>query len=121
MKEELQTKALEVITSLQRGVEKAGEFAAEQLPDIALQYVLFGRAWTTTLVLTGLALLALTVWAARRVRSSEESEGMQIACFVGAMVSGMFSLVFLTNLQDFFMVWFAPKLWLLLELASLLK
>lgn len=45
MNGQLQAKMVEILTTIQRGTETAGTFAMEQLPDIAQQYVLYGRVW----------------------------------------------------------------------------
>lgn len=44
MKEELNTKLVEILTSIQTAAGKASDFALDQLPDIAQSYVLYGRA-----------------------------------------------------------------------------
>ena len=44
MKEELNGKLVEILTSIQTAAGKASDFALEQLPDIAQSYVMYGRA-----------------------------------------------------------------------------
>lgn len=43
MKDALQLKMVEILTAIQSAVGKSADFALEQLPDIAQQYVLYGR------------------------------------------------------------------------------
>lgn len=73
MKDELQTKLLEILTAIQTntgkaidtGTElagKAGDFALEQLPDIAQSYVAFARAWETFGALLWSAIFAASVY-----------------------------------------------------------
>ena len=66
MKDALQLKMVEILTAIQSAVGKSADFALEQLPDIAQQYVLYGRVWSTIAVLVSLAFLVTAVWAALR-------------------------------------------------------
>ena len=45
MKDELQLKLTEILTAIQVGVSKTADFTLEQLPDIAQQYLLYGKVW----------------------------------------------------------------------------
>jgi hypothetical protein len=59
MKEELQGKLVEILTSIQTATGKASDFAMSQLPDVAQSYVGYGRAlYTVGVVLGALFLLA---------------------------------------------------------------
>ena len=126
MDEQVQGKALEIITSLQETVSKAGSFAMEQLPDIAQQYVMYGRV--TTLVETlvwaimGVILLAAAYrvgrkpWLDRHGQTRDESV---IAIVVGGLL-GVASMLRAINTFNW-LVWVAPKVWLIKELATVLK
>jgi hypothetical protein len=65
--EQLQTKLVEIIVSIQAATRTAGDFAIEQLPDIAMQYVMYGRvktaAMTAFMLLAAAALFATFRWA----------------------------------------------------------
>lgn len=140
MKEELQTKLLEILTAIQTntgkaidtGTElagKAGDFALEQLPDIAQSYVAFARAWETFGALLWSAIFAVSVyifvtkvfvakdWVDRygdplmgRVFLGVGSAIVAVMSFIGAMAFT----------RDALFVWFAPKVWLIQELAKLI-
>lgn len=140
MKDELQTKLLEILTAIQTntgkaidtGTElagKAGDFALEQLPDIAQSYVAFARAWETFGALLWSAIFAVSVyifvtkvfvakdWVDRygdpllgRVFLGAGSAIVAVMSFIGAMAFT----------RDALFVWFAPKVWLIQELAKLI-
>ena len=124
MKDELQGKLVEILSSIQTAAGKASDFAMEQLPDIAQSYVLYGRVKTAgitaILLLVAIALFSIARWAylnpwnnshyswdANKKRSDSNEAAIVapfvvgVVCVVGAVVS--FDL----------MVWFAPKVWLL--------
>lgn len=143
MKEELQTKLVEILGSIQTAAGKAGDFAMTQLPDIAQSYVAYGRAYTTFALLLAVALLVLTVFMvchARRVWNVGEAEykekhpknehrilyrdsyPMGLPYFAVAAVSGFIGFsMFAANAGTAMLVWFAPKVWLLKEIAGLIK
>ena len=125
MKEELQGKLVEILGSIQSGVEKAGSFALEQLPDIAMQYLAFGRMYSTAVFL---AILWVTVWlfkvgtnarkASKKNEYTAEEDFIVAFSFIGVFM-GFFIL--LIELKNLIMVWAAPKVWLIKEIAGLIK
>ena len=129
MKDELQLKLVEILTAIQTGVSKGADFALEQLPDIAQQYVLYGRVWHTASVLWWLAVLASSVWVALRLGFlskkvdgwGEWTEGRVAAAMSGTVTTVITSYIFLWELRSAMLVWFAPKVWLLKEVAGLVQ
>lgn len=131
MKDELQLKLVEILTSIQTTAGKAGDFAMGQLPDIAQSYVAYGRAMSAFELAAGLVLLALAIWAFIGVRAHLEKSGddfldanpavvMPGGFFI--LVAGLVGVIQLkAGLNAAALVWFAPKVWLLKELASLIK
>ena len=143
MKEELQSKIVEILSSMQAAAGKAGDFAIEQLPDIAQSYVVYGRAYGILMVLLGCALIALAIFLlARGWRSYNEGEAEYkksnprgeyrilyrdnfktgLPCFLAAGAASVLGGIFvLANLGTTMLVWFAPKVWLLKELAGMVR
>ncbi len=128
MNEQLQAKLVEILASIQASTKAAGDFAMEQLPGIAMQYVMYGRvktaALTAFMLLVAAALFATFRWAYKNpwnasIYSVKRSESnyfvMAITCVFGSLsaLAGVLSFDWL--------VWIAPKVWLLKELASLVK
>ena len=140
MKEELQEKLLEILTAIQTntgkaidtGTElagKAGDFAMEQLPDIAQSYVAFARAWETFGALLWWAVfagsvyvLAVKVFMARTwVDKYGEPPVERVLAAMGSVLVAVVALIAaLTFTKDAMFVWFAPKVWLIQELAKLI-
>lgn len=136
MKEELQGKLVEILTSIQTAAGKASDFALEQLPDIAQSYVVYGRMWAT-LVIGALLLGALiAVFVALRYgyldreavykgdnqyRQGDWNEGRVFAAVAGTIAAVMLGGATVANASGFLLVWFAPKVWLLKEIAALVK
>ena len=120
MKEELQGKLVEILTSIQTAAGKASDFAMEQLPDIALQYVMYGRAINTLYVIVGLVLLAVLLWLLpRAVKAINEAEVWPIPVYMFG--GSTCAAILLSSIGPAMLVWFAPKVWLLKEIAGLLK
>ena len=132
MSEQLQGKLVEILTGIQGATKAAGDFAMEQLPDIAQSYVLYGRVRTavitTILLLVAAALLAFAKWAYSNPwntsyyscdEGKKRSDSNYLAICASAFAGGFFLLTALFSFD--LLVWFAPKVWLLKELASLVK
>lgn len=124
MNEQLQGKLVEILSGIQEGVRAAGTFAMEQLPEIAQQYVLYGRVLATFWMVLGAAFLIYTTVAVVKCLkyAREEREDFAFAFGFSAAVSAIVGMMFVcVNVASFSLVWFAPKVWLLKEIASLVK
>ena len=125
MNEELQRKLVEILSSIQEAAKAGGDFAMAQLPDIAQSYVTYGRIINTVYCVVWLAVfiacLCAALWGVRS-KAKTEHGGMtdarvsSIICggFIGFL--SMIPLGFYSNGSA--LVWFAPKVWLLKELAG---
>lgn len=136
MKEELQGKLVEILTSIQTAAGKASDFAMEQLPDIAQSYVAYGRIHESAVLLMALVCLGLGAVVAIRLGFANSAAVVKdrgsifdgdwlptrvFAAALGTFAALMSLLVVCVNLGSFFLVWFAPKVWLLKEIAGMLK
>lgn len=143
MKEELQSKLVEILTSIQTATGKASDFALEQLPDIAQSYVTYGRVYLLVMVVFGVVVLGLGAYlCVLGIRAFKRGEAeyrkdhptnqyrilyrdryeMGWFQFIGCSLASIIgAAVFLTAFGPAMLVWFAPKVWLLKEIAGLLK
>lgn len=120
MNEQLQSKLVEILTGIQSATKAAGDFAMEQLPDIAQSYVMYGRALHTTGTVVGLAMLLAMLWLAPRAKKAfDDGEVWSVPIYIFG--TPMTLTLLLVNVNQTLLVWFAPKVWLLRELASLMK
>jgi len=117
MEKTIETKFIQIIEDLQTGIAKASEVAAVELSDIAQSYVVYGRAKHTMELIVCLLILIGGAWAAKRFAKASENNSWPLYAFV-AVVTGLCALAALDN---FLLVWTAPKVWLLQELAKLAK
>lgn len=155
MNEQLQAKLVEILAGIQAATKTAGDFAMEQLPDIAQQYLAYGRMYETLFAAFAALVFCLGFVAVHRLRrklraadaefdaaladynerKSKTKDGYFYdsrphrgsyfdASKVGPLTYAPFaigSVLFMLNLSSLLLVWFAPKVWLLKELASLIK
>lgn len=132
MKQELQDKLVDVISAIHSATGKASDFALEQLPEIAQQYVMYGRVRSVVLVLLfsilAVASLKYAHWAYKNPwnyssfsfdKDAKRSESNCLAIFIG-MASGVASIISAVGSVNV-LVWVAPKVWLLQALAGLVK
>jgi hypothetical protein len=148
MKEELQGKLVEILTSIQMAAGKASDFAMEQLPDIAQSYVAYGRAITSLGMFVAVLLVAFGVYCMYWVNQHDAKGQRAYEAAIAAMAPAgqnyrpvfrhefpremdYFPLQYLPfvaavllfgfSVNKFMLVWFAPKVWLLKEIATLIK
>lgn len=125
MKEELQGKLVEVLGSIQSVAGKAGDFAMEQLPDVAQSYVAYGRAMYTAVIVAGLLVLIATAVFATMHYKAGKASGKYYDPFYTALPAFMVTMLTVTavgtEVGPFFLVWFAPKVWLLKEIAGMVR
>jgi len=148
MQDELQSKLVEILASMQSTIGAAKDFTLAQLPDIAQSYLIYGRASATVYFLLAVALALAGVFCIRHGRKLERDGDVayELAKAVRDSAQSYTSSVYrhaygdgdpftlpgvvfvvagclftLAALQPLLLVWLAPKVWLLKELASLIK
>lgn len=123
MNEQLQSKLVEILAGIQAATKTAGDFAMEQLPDIAQQYVMYGRVSSLLWVAIGIGLTATLAYTTKRLWAwaKEDSCGGEPFVIFPALAFLGSALLTANSVQTAALVWLAPKVWLLKELASLIK
>ncbi len=127
MNEQLQAKLVEILAGIQAATKTAGDFAMEQLPDIAQQYVLYGRVAAILQVCFWLAVLIAAAYSLRRLLSNGRAEdesstaAWEVLCVPVGFVAVASAVALMLSAKSAALVWIAPKVWLLKELASLIK
>lgn len=130
MNNELQTQLASILAAIQRATSASADFALTQLPDIAQQYVMYGRVsslWTTTALLAAAAaMLYVARWAYKNPWYEDKSyhadrkqrtEGNLAVIAIPAAMGTVLLLIAVTTFN--WMVWIAPKVWLLRALARM--
>ncbi|MDR0458403.1 MAG: hypothetical protein LBH10_05175 [Burkholderiaceae bacterium] len=129
MTNDLQSKLVEILTAIQTSVSKASDFALSQLPDIARQYVLYGRAYNTLLFGAAIAVFVICVFVFLKFgvygksvdKYGEWTEARHAITIFSCMIGTVGFAVSLMSARDMLLVWLAPKVWLLQEIARLVK
>lgn len=127
MQQEILQRADSIFQSLSETAARAADFAGEQIPDIAMQYVAFGRAYETFWVATAAIIAMLSIIGlAKNWRKTGSYSDDHFQAFVICLISGLgllmpTTLLLTEHLKSFLLVWFAPKMWLILEITRLVK
>lgn len=129
MNEQLQSKLVEILTAIQNAAKVAGDFALDQLPDVAQQYLLYGRITSLVDMLIWLVLMGASCYVAfKKGHFSDKPDeyGGWPMGKLGAALGGSFAFIgsllgALISVQHAAFVWFAPKVWLIKELSALTK
>jgi hypothetical protein len=129
MNDELQNKLAEVLGGIAEGVTQAKDFAVEQLPDVAQQYIMFGMVWETAAFVMLVAATWLFTWmflrgwkmASDDEASYRDADRGQMMMIFGSIVGVTTAVFCLAQLKAVLLVWFAPKLYLLQGIAGLVK
>lgn len=134
LQQELLSRADSIFASIGTAVGKATDFASVQIPDIAIQYVAYGRVYATVLMVFALTTFIFGMWLAIGVAVMDYfkagcgryhgyiwADSRDAAMILGIPISIVGFLMILFNVSNFIMVWFAPKIWLITELVKLAK
>ena len=128
MKENLQDKLVDILAGIQGAVSKGSDFVLAELPDIAQQYIAFGRAWSIIDLIFCFALAGISIGLIAYALKSKEVDmiGMWsvprcISLSLGGL-GGMLSIIGIAgSSKNLILVWSAPKVWLLMEIAKMVK
>lgn len=127
MNDELQNKLTEVLGGIAEGVTQAKDFAVEQLPDVAQQYIMFGRMWETVMFVMLVAATGFFGWMFWRgwktpdEASCRDADRGQMLIVFGSIPGVILAFCTLVQVKAVLLVWFAPKLYLLQGIAGLVK
>lgn len=128
MKEELTSKFVEILTSVQNAVGKAGDFAMEQLPDIAQSYVIYGRINNTLSLIILLVVCIFSIWSVLKISRNpklDQWDDWSIPTILSLIFFGFSGVVtffyIFVCMSSTILVWVSPKVWLLKELTELIK
>lgn len=136
MNEELQSKLADVLGGISEAVVQTKDFAVEQLPDVAMQYVYFGLAWhgfsVAALLLFVVAVVVGWVKFLKWAKQVDEqglrngwTEIGEMAVVPLLLLTGLTSIpaliMFTHQAYYLLMALFAPKIYLIQGIAELLK
>jgi hypothetical protein len=130
MENDLKAKLAEILTGIADNAAQLKDFAVEQLPDVAQQYIAYGRVLETAVFLIVCALNIVTIkiciWGAKQIRTKGKNRDFcEPLEFMSLLLGGFASLFLITillcQIKPFFMVWFAPKIYLIQGISSLIK
>lgn len=128
MNDRLQQQLAEVLSAIHRATSTGADFALAQLPDIAQQYIAYGRIEATLMFIISLTATALCAYATLRhgyLSDKVDEFAMPSVSRVLSIIFGsvLFALLFMWlifSLSSLLLVWLAPKVWLLKAIATLL-
>ena len=132
MQQALLDRADSIFASIGQTVHNASNLATQQIPDIAVQYIAYGRATASAFEIVLLLFMGLSWWLFWNVATSntfklpndsdDDPHGARIASWIIGGALGLISvIVMLCSLSNLIMVWTAPKVWLLRETIDLVK
>lgn len=104
------------------------DFTLEQAPLLAQELILFNRVWLSVIIIFSICLMYCAKYIKRNligVSETREGSDKQAGYVVLSMSSSISSIIgviiFFLNIRDVFLVWSAPKLFLLEHLANLVS
>lgn len=110
-----------LLNSLVASGERAIEFIAAQGPLLAADVVAYGRAYHSTMIVLAIILAWICCEFCRAVWPDVEAgkdNPAVIIKVIGAIVFGIVApVIFASNINYFFMAWFAPRLFVLAYLG----
>jgi hypothetical protein len=124
IQQELLSSADTILKSISGVVDKATDIAVRELPDIAVQFIAFGRVYVTVCLLASVLFFIIAIYILYRGKVFSQSN-ITTTAFDTMLISiipfGASILILLINFKDFALVWFAPKIWIMTEIVKLIK
>jgi hypothetical protein len=123
LQKELLERADTIFKTIAETVKTGVDFAKEQLPDIAYQYIMMERVYLTCVIIGTLIAMGLASWLfiVGVVKNKWQLyDPFLIMIPVLALIAAGVA-PFLINFKDFVMVWFAPKIYLITHIIQLVK
>lgn len=131
LQEELLKRADSIFISISDNATKVADFAKEQLPDIAYQFIAYNKVYYTSLTVTGFLFILLAFWLFiyvlvldkfKMYSSPHDTSGIFAITLLSTIVSAMIGIpMFLSTFKSTLMVWFAPKIFLITSIVELVK
>lgn len=121
MKQELQDQLVDILSSISNTVGQAKDFALVQLPDIAQSYILYGRVLGTFILTMSVISIIVFIYIAYRLERRASGGYKGLPSTVAVVASVIPFVFFICNFSSTLLVWFAPKVWLLKEIARLIR
>lgn len=131
MDPKLQQQLAEYLKEFVGAVKAGGEFALQQAPLVVQEKIAYGRASTAITLLMSIAILGAVarsapavgrlITAADRDGDAAKMAGAVIATVVMLVAGFVSAIVFFGTYEDALKVWFAPRLYILEWVASLVK
>lgn len=125
MKDELQGKLVEILTNIQGAVGKASDFAMDQIPDIAMQYLRFSLTWeiieTILAALFTIGLIKVCKWAFKKSHEEYDDGFYAFTTIASGALSIFTFFATMCGIKTITMISIAPKVWLIKELAGMIK
>lgn len=129
MNDQLQSRLVEIIDAITTAVTAAKDFTMAELPDVVASFMAFSRAWETFLWLALVAVCVGAAWVAIKHGYASKKVGPYgmtadsriAAATFGTGIAGGMGIAAIVQTKQMLMVWFAPKVYLLIHLAQLIK
>jgi hypothetical protein len=124
IQQELLSSADTILKSISGVVDKATDIAVRELPDIAVQFIAFGRVYVTVCLLASVLFFIIGMYILYRGKVFSQPN-ITTSAFDAMLISiipfAASIFILLLNFKDFALVWFAPKIWIMTEIVKLIK
>ena len=124
IQQELLNRADSIFNSISKAASTSLDFAKEQLPDIAIQFIMYQRVYLTLMLIVGVFILAgaFKLFQKAFIKSRTNHYDETVGWFIFGIITTLFGLIIFFNyIKATIMVWFAPKLFLIQGMIELSK
>lgn len=117
IQQELLSRADSIFQSLAATAKGAYDIAADQLPDLAIQYITYGRVSSVVYTVIVIGTILLSFYISKKFGEATD----WLILFPTVAISFTMLAIWLAKLPELIMVWAAPKIWLIQEIVKLVK
>lgn len=122
VEDEVLKSAQSILESIAEATKSGAEFAKEQLPDIAQQYITWGIVDAAVGVIIYGVLTSIFAWGSYKIFFNDDYDEFLrfIIALIGSCATAICLVSFFTNLSNLILVTVAPKVWLIKNIVTLL-
>lgn len=128
IQKELLDRADSIFKSIADTVNTGVEFAKDQIPDIAYQYIAMERVYLTSVVAMIILVFIVSTYATWKFTFKNcmnikgyDAESRYFVIVPWLLMTVLCVIAFANTFKSFVMVWFAPKIFIITNIVTLIK
>lgn len=124
MDEEIRSRVISYLDTIEKTVADSATFAADQAPEVVNEMILVGRIGSTSMVSIAFAVMCLPIifyLVGRKCELGDRGDCLGVSAIVGILTTIIGGIILSESLRPCLTSWFAPRLYVLEEIARMVN